>query len=165
MATESEPIGPGKTLLSWEFPEYEQHDRSPGWYFAAVIIIVGLLLWALLTANFLFAVIILFAAFLLFRQHRTRPERLSFAVTDRGIDIHGRHFYSYDDLKNFWIVTEPEVKRLYFEFNLVFRPRLTIPLEKTDPKVVRKTLLRFLMEDTEREDEPTTDALARVLKL
>jgi len=156
----------GKTLLEWEFPEYEEQNRSAAWYIFAVPIAIALLVWALWTKNYLFAVIIIVSTVLLLRQQRTKPERLRFSLTEDGVDVHGRHFYSFRDLQNYWLAYEPpEVKRLYFSFKAGFRPRLAISLEDVNPLTVREVLSQYLPEDLEREGEPTTEALARILKL
>jgi hypothetical protein len=152
-------------LLSWEFPEYETAERSPLWYMIAVPVAIGLLIWAILSANYLFTVIILFSSILLLRQHRSQPERLTFSITDKGIDVHGRHFFPFADIRAFWILNDELVKKVYFEFKTMLRPRLTIPLEGTDPEKVRALLAPHVTEDKEREEEPTTDAVARALKL
>jgi len=156
----------GKTLLSWAFSEYEQHDRSPSWYIFTVLIAIALLVWALWTQNYLFAIILVLASFLLIRQHRNKPTKLTMTLTEDGVDIHGRHFYPFKDFETFWMVYEPpEVKMLYMNFKTGFRPRLSIPLENTNPLTVRQILSQYIVEDFEREGEPTAEAIARLLKL
>ncbi len=156
----------GKTLMSWSIPEYEQHERSFGWYALAVLVGIGLLVWALISANYLFAIIILMVAVILYRQATAIPAMLHFAITEDGLELGDRHFYSYKDLATFWVVYEPpEVKRLFFTFKSSIRPHLAVPIEDQNPVAIRKTLQRYITEDLEREGEPATDALGRALKL
>lgn len=156
----------GETLVSWSIPEYEQHDRSVGWYFFAVLVGIALLVWALVTASYLFAIIILMTAVILYRQASQKPAMLRFTITEDGLELGDRHFYSYKDLATFWIVYEPpDVKRLFFTFKSSVRPYLAVPIENQNPVAIRQSLKRYLPEDLEREGEPATDALGRALKL
>ncbi|MFH1171012.1 MAG: hypothetical protein V1778_00540 [bacterium] len=156
----------GKSLLSWEFPEYEQRSRSFGWYVLAVPIAIAMVVWSIVSHNYLFAIFIVIAAALLIFQQRQAPAKLLFTIFEDGIDVHGRHFYAFQDIGSYWIVYEPpEVKRIYFNFKAPVRPRLAVPLEETNPLIVRQTLSRFIREDLEREGEPTVEALARLLNL
>jgi len=47
------------THISWKIPEYREHERSKKWYIIAIAIMALLLLYAIFTANFLFAVILI----------------------------------------------------------------------------------------------------------
>jgi hypothetical protein len=154
----------GKTLISWEFLEYVKYPRTIGWYIGFVLIFAGLLLYAILTKNFLFAVIIvMFSAIILL--YRTRePAKIKFSIVEDGIEI-GTKFYPWEDIKNFWILyNPPEVKKVYFDFK-GWKPTLPIPLENQNPVKVREILLQYLKEDLKRESEPAGDELERLLKI
>jgi len=58
-----------------------------------------------------------------------------------------------------------EAKTLFFEFKNRVRPRLSIPLENKNPLKIRAILLKYLPEDVERENEPLSEQLSRLLKL
>lgn len=153
----------GKILMSWEFSEYPKYERTLGWYIGATIIFFGLLLFAVFTANYLFALIILMVAIIIFIYNLKQPAQINFVITEDGIKI-GTKFYPWDDFKNFWIIYKPpEVKTLYFDFKGL-RPNLPIYLEDQNPVKVREILLQYLKEDLTREKEPAGDELARWLK-
>jgi hypothetical protein len=98
-------------------------------------------------------------------QSRLQTRLVRFGILEDGLEI-GADFYSYDDLKNFWIAYKPpEVKKLYITFRSSLRPMLIIPLEKENPLQVRTAILEYLPEDLEKEDETTTETLSRLLKL
>ncbi|MCH7492666.1 hypothetical protein IID19_03715, partial [Patescibacteria group bacterium] len=59
----------------------------------------------------------------------------------------------------------PEVKNLYFDFKTGIRPSISISLESQNPVNIRKKLLEYLEEDTEKENESFSDGLSRMLKL
>ena len=92
------------------------------------------------------------------------PERVDVIVTTDGLVI-GTAFYQFRAIKDFALVYEPPVKNLYITFQSAWRPLLTIPLEDTDPNLVRDAMLPFLREDLQRTGETLTDVLQRVYKL
>jgi hypothetical protein len=154
----------GGELLSWTVDEFVRHQRGPLWFFVVGIVGLVLLTYAILTKNFLFAVVILMFGVLVGLSSMRDPQKFLFVVTDLGIGI-GDRFHPFKDLKNFWIVYEPPVKNIYFEFKRSPRPHLVVPLYEQDPTRVRDALMRFVAEDSTQEDEPFADTLARFLKL
>lgn len=155
----------GKILLVWEFPEYERQNRSKAWYLAASIVVALLLLYALVTVNFLFAVIIIMGAIILILKEKFVPQSVKFAVSEKGISVDGR-FYPYALLHSFYLIYRPgEVKKLFLEFKSFLRPRLNIPLMSQNPLAVRDLLNDYLTEDTEKEDEPASEVFNQWLKL
>lgn len=155
----------GEILAGWSFPEYDHPKRSNVWYFFAIAITLALLIYSILSANFLFALIIVLAGIIIVFSSRKEPLTVYLKITEDGLEL-GESFYSYKDIKNFWIIYEPpEVKNLYFDFNGITKPRLSIPLEKENPVKIRQTLLDYLEEDLTKESEPLSDYLSKTLKL
>ncbi|MFA5030579.1 MAG: hypothetical protein WC495_03260 [Patescibacteria group bacterium] len=155
----------GKRHASWVFPEFEDHNRGRRWYIIASIILVGIIIYGIASANYLFAVFFALAAFVYAIRIPRKPRLISLAITEDGLEVH-ETFYAYKDLEKFWIVYEPpEVKTLYITFTSKIRPLLTIPLESQNPLVIREILLRYLKEDLERDEELLSDVLQRKLKL
>lgn len=155
----------GKILIQWHFPEFEKRERSTYWYILLIIIAVGLLIFSLTESNFLFAVIIVMVVIIILLHQRKAPVELDVKITEAGLEI-GENFYAYKDLEKFFIIYEPpKISTLYIEFKTNLKPRLSIPLQDQNPVKVRNTLLIFLEEDIYREEEPTSDSLARWLKL
>lgn len=157
--------GKGRALLSWKIPEFVRHERGIGWYILAFLIGAGLLLYAIFTANFLFAVIVLMAVLILALGSRQQPKILPFEILETGIVV-GQRYFPYKNFSHFWIIYEPpEVKNLYFDFISVLKPTLSVPLENQNPNEVRKILLQYLKEDTEKEHESFSDFISRKLKI
>ena len=153
-------------VVSWEVPEYDTHNRSKSWYVKASVIALALILYSFLTANFLFAVIIIIVSLVIVLNDGKEPEKVIFSIVDEGIVI-GKRFYDFDDIKNFAIVYKPNqgVKNLYFEFKNVLTHRLSIPLENINPLPIRENLLKYLPEDLDRTDQPLSEGLAKLFKL
>lgn len=159
------PASHGKTLIKWQMKEFEQYDRGVLWYLFMGGIGLILLIYALWTANFLFAIILLIVAFIIYLHHRHDPEILDFKITEDGLEI-DKDFFSYKELKKFWIIYEPpEIKNLYFNTYRILKGNLSIPLNSTDPLKVRKILLKYLDEDLEKENEEANDRWARWLRI
>ncbi len=155
----------GKILLRWNFSEFKQPHRSRGWWITAGIIAGLIVLYALFTGNFLFALIILIAAVLMINEYRRHPRRLECQITNNGVTV-GKKFWRYNELQNYWIAYHPpEVTNLYLLPKNPFDPRVGVPLVNMNPLTIRKLLNQYMEEDLSREDEPTSEALTRLLKL
>ena len=130
------------------------------------IIDLILIIYAFWTHNFLFAVIIIIASFIVILHDSSNPEDIEFSITTSGL-ILGKKFYDYDEVKDFAVVYKPNknLKRLYFELKAPFAHRLSIPLQEQDPLPIREHLLKYLLEDLERKDESVSEAFARTFKI
>lgn len=163
---EEAPIGNYSTeYMGWDILEYPKYDRGRIWYIGMGVFGVGLLIYAVISANFLFALIIIMFALVTYLSSVSEPKKIKFALTDNGILV-GRSFYMYRDLSRFWFIYEPpEVKSLYLEFKNALRPRVTIDLGNVNPNQVRQVLANFVREDFNEDDEPFADFVGRVLKI
>ena len=163
MVSPQPPAGP--TILSWKTPEFPPHNRGRIWFLVAGIIALALLVYAFLTTNYLFAIIIfIFAIIIVLTSIRT-PEFVDVQVTETGILL-GETFFSYRNIDRFWIVYQPPVvANLYLDLKGGLRNRLALDLQKQNPVELRTVLLEHILEDIDRTDEPITDFLGRVLKL
>lgn len=152
----------GEVLHEWSVPEYEQHIRTIPWYVIMGIIGVALVAYAVLTGNFLFALILVLFSIIIFLQSHQAPIIIPFRITELGLVVNNR-FYAFSELDKFYIIYNPqdEAKMLYVETHSITRPALRIPLMDMDPNDVRMTLREFLEEDLEKEEEPFSDMFAR----
>ncbi|HSD12919.1 MAG TPA: hypothetical protein VLC10_05150 [Patescibacteria group bacterium] len=160
------PVGYYSTeYMGWNILEYPKYERGRAWYIGMGVFGVGLLIYAVVSANFLFALIIIMFALVTYLSSMSEPKTIKFAITDNGVVV-GRSFYMYKDLSRFWFIYEPpEVKTLYFEFKNSLRPRVTIDLGDINPNQVRQVLGNFVREDFNEDDEPFSDFVGRVLKI
>ncbi len=126
---------------------------------------LGLLVFSLVTLNFLFAVIIIISAIVIFFNDVKEPIEVNFYIGEGGILL-GRKFFGYKELSSFWLIYEPkEVKNLYFSPKSFIKPLLSIPLLDQNPLKVREFLLQYLEEDLEKEEEPVSEQLGRRFKI
>ncbi|HBB38413.1 MAG: hypothetical protein UV82_C0016G0018 [Candidatus Magasanikbacteria bacterium GW2011_GWD2_43_18] len=153
----------GDVLYEWDVEEYEQHDRGTLWHVLVISVGILLVIYALATDNFLFAVIIILAAIILFLQSAVEPNKVSFAIADLGIVL-GNRFYTYDELRAFYIIFTQDARTLFFDTKSAIRPDIRVPLKDADPMEVRFALQAVLDEDLEKE-EPFSDRAARRWKM
>jgi len=155
----------GRIVYEWHVKEYEKYDRDRRWYWIVGLVGVILLAYSMLSANYLFALIVVLAGIILFMQDMQEPFEVNFAIAEAGIII-GNRFYPYSEIKNFYIVyNPPEIKSLYFITSSILKHRLQVPLLDVDPMPIRELLNKFVEEDVDKEEEPLTDRFSRLFKL
>ena len=161
----NEQINIGDIVFEWNLAEYEKHDHNRRWYIVMGILFFLLLLYAVITANNMFALIIILFAIILFLQNMKEAPQIAFFITKTGV-ILGSRYYPFSELKNFWLIYEPPmIKNLYFTTGSIFKHRISIPLIDNDPRPIRDFLNVYLEENLDEEEEPLTEKFARAFKL
>jgi len=152
-------------LMSWQFPEYLKPERSKLWFFWFFSAVILLLIYAMVTINFLFAIIVIIGAIIVLMRSKHQPNVVDFAITPDGLLVESKSF-PFELIKDFYIIYKPkETKNLYFEFKSIVRPRIIIPLEDQNPLAVRDLLKQYLDENLEKEEEPASEAFRKLFKL
>ena len=165
MEAEEPQIHIGSPQIEWEIDEYPIHQRSKRWYMISIVLGVAFITYAVATANFLFAVIILMVAVITTLSLFVPPGRVPVIITNTGLVVDDT-YYDFEAVKDFSIAYEPpDVKNLYLKFRSSWQPLLTVPLEDIDPNHVREILLPFCLENLERTEESLTDSVRRLYKL
>lgn len=150
-----------KIFLSWTTPEFIYHKKGPGWFVALALIAVALFAIALIMRNYIFALLILVASFLIYIQALKKPPKIKIVISGEGITIQ-ETFFPYKELSSFWLFEEPEIRTLNLESKKLLRPRISIPLAQQNPSEIRQTLIGFIPE--KRQEETLIDMLARKIK-
>ncbi len=159
------PIEIGAPQLQWEVDEYPTHERSQRWYLVAAVLGVALIIYAVATANFLFAVIVLMIGVIMLLSTFVSPERVPVVITNTGVVV-ADMYYDFEAIKDFALAYDPpEVKILYLDFQSPWQPLLSIPLEDVDPNQVRECLLPYCKENIHQSEERLTDMVRRLYKL
>lgn len=127
------------------------------------IVIVGgaalVTLAAFFIGNYLLAIFIALAAFVLYAGVKTKSCPVQCAITPQGVKIENR-VYEFSDIKSFWIFYDPaDIKELSLESKKTMMPRVTAPLGDADPVKLRETLLKFITE--KKHEESLTDIIGR----
>ena len=149
----------------WEAPSFERSERGPRWFVGLLAVSLLLLAYAVWTANFLFAFIILLIGIVLLLAGNHEPKTTLVQVGDHGI-VWGGKLIPFQNVDSFALVYQPPtVKTLYIEPKNPLVPRLRIPLEEQDPVALREHLRSYATEDLDLQGEHVSDILARLLKL
>jgi len=147
-------------LLEWVAPEFIKYYKEPEWFMVGGLVVFGLLLFALFTKNFIFALIIILASFTIFIWTQKEPKKIAFSITPKGIMINKKNLLVFDDLKSFWVFNEPsETKYISIESKKVFMPRIAIPLGEQRPEEIRQVLSKFLPE--KEQEKSLIDAMGK----
>lgn len=153
----SEPLS-----VSWQAPEYEHYEKSADWFWAVAIITIGFLTLAFIFKNIILGVLIFMLGFVVMLYGAKKPRLAKFLINYRGLTINSK-FFPYDNLKSFWLNYDPpEHKELLVISKKIFMPRLSIPLENTDPNKIREILIKYLEE--KYEEKALSDVLAKLFK-
>lgn len=155
----------GDFLFEWKVTEYEQYERPRNWYIVMSTISIALIIIGLITNNFLFILIILLTAIIMYLQSQQAPIEVPVAITTLGIIV-GRRFYAYDEFSEFYIVFVPEqTKTLYLESSSFIRPRIQLPIEELNAVEVREVLVQYIEENFEKENEPASEQIRKMWRL
>lgn len=162
----SEQTITGNILHQWTMQEYSRHDRGTLWHILMITVGLILVIYALVTDNFLFALIIILFGIILFLQSHQDAPQVPFAITELGIVV-GARFYAYSEFESFYIIMNPleNVSTLFLDTKSALRPTIRVPLLDNDPLEIRTTLREFLVEDIEKEEEPLSETVARRWKI
>lgn len=147
-------------LHEWQPLEYRFQEKSTDWYWILAIIAFGGAVAAIIFGNILFALVIALSAFTIALYAGRRPRRIRLAITSRGI-VHDEDLHLYQHIESFWIEEHAETPTLYFHTRKLLYPHMVVPLEETDPAIVRHILLNFL--DEIEHQEPLVHRLANRL--
>ena len=154
----------GQVFFAWQVPEYMTHERSSLWYIGIIVISLALIIYSIFTANFLFALIVILVAFIIFLKSYYSPANLNFQITEEGILL-GNQFFPYERIKNFYIIYKPpRVKKIFFNLKS-FGPDLSIIIHDVNPLLIREKLLQYLEEDLEKDRQSLEDLMETLLKL
>ena len=155
----------GQDRFVWETPSFEKPVRGPRWYVGVLVVTLFFLAYAIWTANFLFAFLILLLAIILMLSSSQEPRRTLVQIGDHGI-VWGGKFIPFQNVDTFALIYEPPVtKVLYIEPHSVFVPRLRILLEEQDPIAIRNHLKQYVNEDLDLQSEHLSDMFARLLRI
>ena len=98
-------------------------------------------------------------------MERKDPSEVQILILEDGMII-GEKFIEYKEIKEFYIVYQPPtIKNLYIQPKNQLKPRIAIPLEKQNPVEIRELLLKYIDENLEKEEIPTSESISRLLKL
>lgn len=165
MAEEIQTTEDDSVIYQWVVEDRRTHERGWIWYVMASLIGIALVTSAIVTQNFLFAILILLFAFIILLQGIVPIKKLKVSVTYSGISVENNH-YPWRKFRSFFIIYNPPyVNRLYFE-KKDKQGYLGLELnDDLDPYELRDIMLSFLPENIDKDDEELIDTVRRIFKI
>lgn len=135
----------GKTLFSWQAPEFKHHIKGLWWYFGLAIIAVALGGFQIFRGDYFGGALIGIIAILAGIIASNKPETIDIHLTTTGIKMADTHV-PFQHIKQFWIVDDGRHKTLNLETTTYLNRWVIVELHEQDPKTVRDFLLEILPE-------------------
>ncbi|MBU1178397.1 hypothetical protein KJ903_04250 [Patescibacteria group bacterium] len=157
------PGGNDEVLFSWQTQEFQKYNFVGSQLTFLIVAGIALLIYGLITANYLFVVIIIMVAVVVYIFDTKEPATIDVHITKEGVVIGDKVLTYEGDLKSFWILyNPPEVKTLNFDRQQLIFPNINLQLESENPLKIREVLLRYLPEDMEKEEHLSEKAARKL---
>jgi len=151
-------------VFSWEAPEFIKHQKGPIWFIIAGIIAVMLIVYAVMSNSWTFAVAILIMSGVYFLYQHLEPNKIVVTISEMGVKFDSQEF-PFSDIEAFWFIYKPpHVQNLHLRTKKKFQQDLVIPLENQDPAPLYEFLASKVPEWSDKE-ESIQETLIRSLKL
>lgn len=134
-------------LFNWEGTEHDHLEKTTDWYWGLGIVIVTGIIIAILSKNYLFAIILAIGGIMLGLYANDKPHVISIEVSEHGIKFNN-DMYTFETIKSFWIYTDvTDTNRIIIETGRTILPQRIVSIPATVPILeMRKYLLRFIEE-------------------
>ncbi len=104
--------------ITWSAPEYHYYEKGAQWHGALAVITGALALVALWQRNFLFAIFIVLAGFLVSSWGKRAPKTVPFSLREKELTINSKQTHLYEKCEGFAIIETPD-----HPIELVFKTR------------------------------------------
>src|SRR3989344_345663 len=158
-----------EVFISWQAPEFEYNPKDVSWYWLSLIVAIILLAFSLWQKNFLFAIFVAIAWFIILNWANRFPTIWEFKIDDKGIDINlpskktVSKFYAYTEIEGFDIHPGgEEYKELVFRVKSKFSPFLKINFLSADEEKIKNFLVQFLPK--KEFGESMADSLSKLVR-
>jgi len=135
--------------FNYRWSTLHHYDHPHGdllWHLIWGVVIGGSILWALVTADFLFLVIALFALIFFFHPFFAEHSETRAAVTNDGIELNGRRL-PWEAIEGFELYTNGDRHFLYLVPRSLAHFGTHLPLDShVNHEALRQTLRQFLRE-------------------
>lgn len=135
-------------IAEWSGKEYEHDPKSADWYWALGIIATASAIACIIFSNYLFAILVLFAAAAIALHANKESSVHLFKLTSVGLMI-GDVLHPFERMTSFTVLEDIEGKLpplLSIKTESWHSPHLEIPLDGVDPDMVYHHLLSHVDE-------------------
>ena len=150
--------------FEWEAPEFRYYEKDTRWFWTSVFVAALLVVAALWQKNFLFAIFVVIAEFVVLRHSNELPRMVRFKVNKQGIEIGGAKIYPHESLESFSVYENENdaLGEIVLRAKSKFTPVIKLHIYADEVKNAKETLQNFLPE-TEFEDS-VIDAIAKLAR-
>lgn len=149
--------------VSWEAPEFIDHQRGSGWYLALFVITLALAAGVYLLAKDTFATVIIVLLGIIVGVFATqKPSQAKYEISSDGLNINGKS-YSFGNYKSFAIINEGKLSSVNLFPIKRLMPPLSAYFEPKDEKKITGILGDYLPYEDRQLD--AVERLARRLRL
>jgi len=153
--------------LRWYAQEHELHERGLGWYIFMGLAIMGMLLWAVLSENWTFALLIVAVTALYShyeKEARSGDNLIEVVLSDIGIKA-GKRRYPFSNISGFWVVYEQHIqKALYIQIKNNLYGEVEIMLGDQNPERIKR-FLRKRIPEIKNKSISITKLISKLLKI
>lgn len=150
--------------LKWQVPEYPRYERSGLWYVGAAVIGVTLLIYAVVTGNFLFTLIVIFGVLISVISSWKAPKMVELRLYEEGVKL-GDEYHPWEQFQSYWTVKDEEISNLGLDLKNWLRTDIYVPIKNYSLEEVEKFLSQYLKKNPDRKEEPLSYFLGRKLKI
>jgi len=152
--------------LTWNGPEFHHHEKGGTWNKGLAIIAALLIVFALWQKNYLFAVFIVIATWLLAYYAKQKPQTVEFLLDNRGLTIRDKR-HNYSDMEGFAIRIDEtggsEWNKLIIRTKSHWTPHFIILIPKDHTSAIHSFLAEYTSEVDHKDS--LSDAFADFFKL
>jgi hypothetical protein len=148
----------------WDGTEHEHVEKSVDWYWGLGIIMVTGIIIAIISKNYLLAILLFIGGVLLGYYANDKPEPVHVEISERGIKLDDALF-TYETMKSFWMYQDTQKKNqlMLITGRSVLPERIISIPDTMDIMELHAFLLEYL---EEKETKPSSlNVIAQTLGL
>lgn len=140
--------------IVWDGNEHEHLEKTTDWYWGLGIVIVTGIVIAIISKNYLFAILLLMGGIMLGAYANDKNEPVHVEISDHGVKLNN-NFYTYDTIISFWIYENHKGHNcLAIVTGRKIMPQRIITFPETISAIeIRGQLIKFIKE---KEVKPNT---------
>lgn len=138
-----EGAAPIQALYKWKAPERIHERKQRPWYIGIALIVIFVIMYAALTANYMLIVAMIMLLMLLYALNAFPPKIIEHEITNKGLNVFGQ-LYLWNRIEGFWV--SQRGKSLVINIDLVERrvKRMILLVGEGDAKrIVRELVMRI----------------------
>ena len=161
------PLPQTRVLMEWIVPAYLKVDKSIGWYIAMGLVVLFFVIYGLFFSDrygWIVSITFLILAGVYYLSDLKPAPLVRVSITELGIRF-GARFYSYDQIKTFWIINTDDVRKIHLSLykGASRQTEIIVPIEINMAHV--RDYLKTHIREEEGRKESFSDQLIRNLGL